>query len=53
MPVSVNDRGVTFDIWLYDLEGCLREMAGGVVMRDVSGGRMIPPQWVQEESVLS
>jgi len=53
IPVSVDTSGVTFDIWLYDLEGRLREMAGGVVMRDVSGGRMIPPQWVQEERVLS
>jgi hypothetical protein len=52
IPISVHKKEVTFDIWLYDLEGCLREMARGVTMKDVSGGRMIPPQWVLKEIML-
>ncbi|RJR48892.1 MAG: 4'-phosphopantetheinyl transferase superfamily protein, partial [Desulfobacteraceae bacterium] len=35
-----------FDIWIYDERGDLFESACGVSMRDVSAGRMKPPQWV-------
>jgi hypothetical protein len=37
---------LVFDIWIYDGSGNLFEGAYGVHMRDVSAGRMKPPQWI-------
>lgn len=50
VPLAVNAGVVTFDIGLYDKEGGLCEKINGVMMKDVSGGRMKPPAWVQRES---
>ena len=46
LPVNVTADLLVFDIWLYDLNGILFEAVPGVQMRDVSAGRMKPPQWV-------
>jgi len=46
LPVNVTTDLLVFDIWLYDLNGILFEAVPGVQMRDVSAGRMKPPQWV-------
>ncbi|MFV9646580.1 MAG: hypothetical protein ACNYWU_12220, partial [Desulfobacterales bacterium] len=46
LPVNVTTDLLAFDIWLYDLNGILFEAVSGVQMRDVSAGRMKPPQWV-------
>jgi hypothetical protein len=46
LTVNVTTDLFTFDIWLYDLNGILFEAVSGVQMRDVSAGRMKPPQWV-------
>jgi phosphopantetheinyl transferase len=35
------------DILIYSLEGSLCEMLRGVIMKDVSGGRISPPAWVK------
>ncbi len=35
-----------FDIWILDASGRLCESALGVHMRDVSGGRLQPPEWI-------
>jgi 4'-phosphopantetheinyl transferase EntD len=40
---------LVFDVWIYDAEGLLFEAVLGVLMRDVSAGRMKPPQWVVAE----
>ena len=40
---------LTFDIRIYDADGQLCEAVYGVHMRDVSGGRNQPPQWVQAD----
>ncbi|MCP4367256.1 MAG: hypothetical protein GY797_03955, partial [Deltaproteobacteria bacterium] len=45
-PVHVTADLLVFDIRLYDLNGILFEVVSGVQMRDVSAGRMKPPQWV-------
>ena len=37
-----------FDIWLYDQDGVFYEAVLDVLMEDVSGGRMKPPQWLLE-----
>jgi len=46
LPVNVTTDLLVFDIWLYDINGILFEAVPGVQMRDVSAGRMKPPQWV-------
>ena len=46
IPVDVHEGVIRFNIWLHDQEGGLREMVKGVAMKDVSGGRIVPPAWV-------
>jgi hypothetical protein len=46
VPVSVIGESLLFDIWIHDSTGGLREEIRGVIMRDVSGGRIKPPGWV-------
>ncbi len=49
LPVHATADLFSFDIWLSDLNGILFEAVTGVQMRDVSAGRMKPPQWVIKE----
>ncbi|HUT43756.1 MAG TPA: polyketide synthase dehydratase domain-containing protein [Desulfobacterales bacterium] len=51
LPVNVTSDLLAFDIWLYNLNGILFEAVYGVQMRDVSAGRMKPPQWVIKKGV--
>ena len=44
--VSATEKSLQFDIWIRDSAGSLCEEIRGVVMRDVSGGRIKPPCWV-------
>jgi len=48
-PAMVNDDLLIFDIALLDEYGSLCEMIRGVRMRDVSGGRLRPPDWIIRE----
>lgn len=48
MPVHVRPDRLIFDLWILDRSGRIREAALGVRMRDVSGGRLQPPQWVRD-----
>jgi len=44
-------RPLTFDIWIHDeTEGCLHEAALGVIMEDISRGRIEAPAWVRKDS---
>ncbi len=45
-PVSITGEPLIFDIWIHDLAGDLHEEIKGVIMRDVSGGRIKPPGWI-------
>lgn len=47
-PVQVDPALLMFDLRIYDREGCLHEACSGVRMRDVSGGKMRPPVWIQK-----
>ena len=47
LPVSVTGKSLQFDIWIHDLTGGLREEIRGVIMRDISGGRIKPPGWIR------
>jgi hypothetical protein len=46
LPIPVNGESLHFDIWIHDSAGGLREEIRGVIMRDVSGGRVKPPDWI-------
>jgi 4'-phosphopantetheinyl transferase EntD len=45
-PVKTDGAGLVFDIWIIDVLGRLREWLKGVHMRDMSGGRLHPPEWI-------
>ena len=47
MPVQVDPALLIFDLRIYDREGCLHEACSGVRMRDVSGGKIGPPEWIK------
>ena len=49
VPVRTEPDLLIFDIWIYDDNGNLFEGACGVHMRDVSAGRMMPPQWIVDK----
>jgi phosphopantetheinyl transferase len=48
IPVKVDGETLVYDIFIFDLEGTLREVASGVQMRDISGGLTSPPEWIQK-----
>jgi phosphopantetheinyl transferase len=47
LPVRADSGQLIFDLRIYDRAGCLYEACSGVRMRDVSGGKLKPPQWVR------
>lgn len=49
VPARTEPNLLVFDAWIYDSEGLLFEAVSGILMRDVSAGRMKPPQWVVAE----
>jgi hypothetical protein len=49
VPVKVNHESLIFDAWIYDLDGIMYESISGIQMRDVSQGRMKPPDWIKEK----
>lgn len=48
-PAGMDARRLDFDIGIFDTNGSLFEFVAGVHMRDVSAGRMKPPQWLVDE----
>ena len=48
LPVQTDPALLVFDLRIYDRRGCLQEACAGVHMRDVSGGKMRPPEWIQQ-----
>ncbi len=50
VPVAVSLEPFRFDAWIYDQSGVLCETIGGLQMRDVTQGRIRPPQWIKEPS---
>jgi len=46
--VNVNHESLIFDCpGIYDLDGIMYESISGIQMRDVSQGRLHPPQWIK------
>lgn len=48
IPKKGYSKALLFDIWIYGQDGVFYEAALDVLMEDVSGGKMKPPQWVLE-----
>jgi hypothetical protein len=36
-----------FDAWIYGLDGVICEAIAGIKMRDVTQGRVRPPEWIK------
>ena len=47
VPVNVDQESLMFDAWIYDLDGVIYEAISGIKMRDVTQGRLHPPQWIK------
>jgi hypothetical protein len=47
VPVDINHEPLIFDAWIYDLNGVIYETISGIKMRDVTQGRLHPPQWIK------
>ena len=47
VPVHVDREWIMFDAWIYDLKGVIYEAISGITMRDVTQGRLHPPQWIK------
>jgi hypothetical protein len=47
VPVKVDQQSLLFDAWIYDLNGVIYEAISGIKMRDVTQGRLHPPQWIK------
>jgi hypothetical protein len=47
VSVNIDQESLMFDAWIYDLSGAIYEAISGIKMRDVTQGRLHPPQWIQ------
>lgn len=47
IPVNVSREPLIFDALIYDLDGIIYERVSGISMRDVSHGRLLPPDWIK------
>jgi hypothetical protein len=45
--VKGDQESLMFDAWIYDSNGVIFEAIRGIKMRDVSRGRLHPPQWIK------
>lgn len=49
-PVNVTQDALVFDAWIYDKNDKLCESISGIQMKDVTKGRMRPPEWIKTAS---
>jgi phosphopantetheinyl transferase len=49
-PREVTGEILVCDIFIYDRQGNLCEVSAGVRMRDISGGRTQPPDWIRRKN---
>lgn len=47
-PVEVTREPLIFDAWIFDQNGIICESISGLMMRDVTRGRLRPPGWLKE-----
>ncbi len=46
-PISSTQETLIFDAWIYDKDDKLCESISGIQMKDVTKGRMRPPEWIR------
>ncbi len=44
-PVNMSRENLIFDAWIFDQNGIMHESISGLQMRDITQGRMRPPEW--------
>ena len=49
VPVSITRESLIFDVWIYK-DDVLYESVSGIIMKDVTNGRMNPPDWIKVNS---
>jgi len=49
IPVNISREPLMFDALIYDLDGIIYESVSGISMRDVSQGRLRPPDWIKAD----
>jgi hypothetical protein len=47
MPVDVSREPLIFDALIFDSDGLIYESVTGIQMRDISQGRLKPPDWIK------
>ena len=47
IPVNIDQESLMFDAWIYNSNGIIYEAISGIKMRDVTQGRLHPPQWIK------
>jgi hypothetical protein len=47
IPVNISTESLIFDALIYDLYGIIYESVSGIQMRDVTQGRLRPPDWIK------
>jgi hypothetical protein len=47
IPVNINREPLIFNALIYDLDGIIYESVSGIQMRDVTQGRLRPPDWIK------
>jgi len=46
-PVNMSRENLIFDAWIFDQNGIMHESISGLQMRDITQGRMRPPEWIK------
>jgi hypothetical protein len=49
IPGNISREPLIFDALIYDLDGIIYESVSGIQMRDVTQGRLRPPDWIKED----
>ena len=49
LPVQTHPQALVFDLWIVDEYGVLFEEDLGVSMKDVTAGRLKPPEWISAD----
>jgi len=47
-PVETGREPLVFNVWIFDIDGAICEEICGLKMRDITGGRMKPPEWIRD-----
>ena len=49
IPVNISREPLIFNALIYDLDGIIYESVSGIQMRDVTQGRLRPPDWIKAD----